>query len=211
MTKDLFIYAIALLLPLSAGMVVFQGNPYHALIMRGILGAIAALTYTILGAADVALTEALVGTLLAIMLYAVAVRSSLVMRLGILEEDMDEVSGKATPEQKANHPLTPLLEDLRLVLKKHYMRLELVPYVNWQALQRSLSEKEVHAICARSEYGDGVPGAEKRPYQTVTRIKRLYDFMGTELTSTASSLSYKVVSAPQTPHIGTSPLGEEQS
>lgn len=211
MTKDLFIYGITLLLPIAAGMVVFQANPYYALILRGILGAIAALTYTVLGAADVALTEALVGTLLAIMLYAVAVRSSLVMRLGILEEDMAEVSGKATPEQRANHSLTPLLEDLRLVLKKHYMRLELVPCVNWQALQRSLSEKEVHAICARSEYGDGVFGDEKRPYQTVTRIQRLYDFMQEELTSTVSSLSYKAVSDPQPPSIAIPQLSEERS
>ncbi len=210
MTKDLFIYAIALLLPLSAGMVVFQSNPYYALILRGILGAIAALTYTVLGAADVALTEALVGTLLAIMLYAVAVRSSLVMRLGILEEDMAEVSDKATPEQRADHPLTALLEDLRLILKQHYMRLELVPYVNWQALQRSLSEKEVHAICARSEYDDEVPGAGKQPYQTVTRIRRLYEFMDAELTSTVSSVSYKVVSDPQSPNIGTAQLSKER-
>lgn len=81
---DISLYAIVALLPLSAGMVVLQVNPYHALVIRGILGAIAALVYALLGAADVALTEALVGTMLAITLYAVAVRSSLLMRLGIL-------------------------------------------------------------------------------------------------------------------------------
>jgi putative multicomponent Na+:H+ antiporter subunit B len=68
---ELYLYAIAALLPLIASMLVFQSNPYNALILRGILGAVAALVYAILGAADVALTEALMGTLLAITLYAV--------------------------------------------------------------------------------------------------------------------------------------------
>ena len=74
---DSYIYMITALLPLAAAMLVFQVSPYHALVIRGVLGAIAALVYTVLGAPDVALTEALVGTLLAITLYAVAVRSSM--------------------------------------------------------------------------------------------------------------------------------------
>ncbi|MBD2187288.1 DUF4040 domain-containing protein [Pseudanabaena mucicola] len=83
---DGYVYAIAVLLPISASMLVFQTNPYKALVIRGILGAVSALVYTILGAADVALTEALVGAFLATMLQAVAVRSSLVLRLGVVEE-----------------------------------------------------------------------------------------------------------------------------
>jgi putative multicomponent Na+:H+ antiporter subunit B len=82
---DKYIYIIIALLPLTSLMLVFQVNPYHALVMRAILGAIAALVYVVLGAADVALTEALVGTMLAVTLYVIAVRSSLVMRLGILK------------------------------------------------------------------------------------------------------------------------------
>jgi putative multicomponent Na+:H+ antiporter subunit B len=81
---DSYIYAIVALLPITALMLVSQSNPYNALILRGILGAIAALIYAILGAADVALTEALMGTLLSISLYAIAVRSSMVVRVGIL-------------------------------------------------------------------------------------------------------------------------------
>ena len=88
MMDDAYLYIITALLPLSALMVVVQKNPYHALVIRGILGAVAALVYAVLGAADVALTEALVGTMLAITLYAVAVRSSLNMRLGLLQEDL---------------------------------------------------------------------------------------------------------------------------
>ncbi|RMF69764.1 MAG: DUF4040 domain-containing protein [Cyanobacteria bacterium J069] len=84
---DEYVYAITALLPLSAAMLVLQVNPYHALVIRGILGAVAALVYTLLGAADVALTEALVGTMLAVTLYAVAVRSSMVLRLGVLKDE----------------------------------------------------------------------------------------------------------------------------
>ena len=57
---DPYIYGIVALLPITALMLVSQANPYNALILRGILGAIAALIYSILGAADVALTEAVI-------------------------------------------------------------------------------------------------------------------------------------------------------
>ena len=83
------VLAIAVLLPIAAIMTVLQKNPYHALVVRGILGGIAALVYALFGAADVALTEALVGTMLAITLYAVAVRSSLELRLGIVGQPED--------------------------------------------------------------------------------------------------------------------------
>jgi len=45
---DGYVYAIALLLPISASMLVLQTNPYNALVLRGILGAISALIYTTL-------------------------------------------------------------------------------------------------------------------------------------------------------------------
>lgn len=72
-----YIALIVLLLPLSGALLVSQKNPFHALVIRGILGAVASLVYAILGAADVALTEALVGTMLSTTLYAIAVRSSM--------------------------------------------------------------------------------------------------------------------------------------
>ena len=58
MVNDSYLYMIVALLPLTALMLTLQVNPYHALVIRGILGAIAALVYVVLGAADVALTEA---------------------------------------------------------------------------------------------------------------------------------------------------------
>lgn len=114
---DGYVYAIAVLLPISASMLIFQTNPYNALVLRGILGALSALVYTILGAADVALTEALVGAFLATMLYAVAVRSSLVLRLGVvgevaiahdLEEELDKLN---LPSEQLEQPLNEQFDE----------------------------------------------------------------------------------------------------
>mgnify|MGYP001796015247 CR=1 FL=1 len=140
---------IALLLPLTAGMVVAQVNPYHALIVRGILGAVAALVYAFFGAADVALTEALVGTMLSITLYAIAVRSSMSMRLGVASE--------------ADVPKETLAA-LRKVLHTHHMRLELVPYDCEIALKTALERKSVHSIYLPS-------------HRLHTRIRRLHEIL----------------------------------
>ena len=76
---------ITALLPLTALLLVSQENPYQTLVLRGILGSVATLIYALLGAPDVALTEALVGTLLSTTLYAVALRSSMALRPEELE------------------------------------------------------------------------------------------------------------------------------
>ncbi|MES1024358.1 DUF4040 domain-containing protein [Gloeocapsa sp. BRSZ] len=173
--NDFYIYAIAALLPLSSCMLVFQVNPYHALVIRGILGAIAALVYAVLGAADVALTEALVGTMLAITLYAVAVRSSLVMRLGVIKEE----SSAAHEDQFGR-----ILDELRTMLRKRHMRLEVLPYTDMQALEQALIDKEVHTTCVLRSHSDA------QPYHTVTRVQRLYEIMQAELASPETSLTY---------------------
>lgn len=164
--NDLYIYAIAALLPLTGCMLIFQTNPYHALVLRGILGAIAALVYAVLGAADVGLTEALVGTMLAITLYAVAVRSSLVMRLGVLQEQLHPVTGEPRFEQ--------LLDRFRTILSKRHMRLEVFPYPDRQALEQALLDKEVHTT-----YTVQVDG-ETLLDRTVTRVQRLYEIIQAE-------------------------------
>jgi putative multicomponent Na+:H+ antiporter subunit B len=181
-TSDFYIYVIVALLPLVSAMIVFQANPYHALVIRGMLGAIAALTYSILGAADVALTEALVGTLLAITLYAIAVRSSMVMRLGVVEGD----SNPADPQFET------LIQDLRAVFSKRYMQLELVPYPNSQALKRALIDREIHATCLRPTV---LSPQASTPYHTVVRLPRLYEILKTELASPETTLAY--VDAPE--------------
>jgi putative multicomponent Na+:H+ antiporter subunit B len=180
---DGYVYAIAVLLPISASMLVSQTNPYNALVIRGILGALSALVYTILGAADVALTEALVGAFLATMLYAVAVRSSLVLRLGVVESvaiahnlEEEELNKLNLPFEQLNQQLNQLnhqmeqpeqnrdpvpssdlkklIDVLKSTFSKHYMRVELVPYPNEAELEQALTDKNVHATLHNSEHQD---------------------------------------------------------
>ncbi|MEL6881041.1 MAG: hydrogenase subunit MbhD domain-containing protein, partial [Cyanobacteria bacterium J06607_10] len=104
MTNDVYMVAIASLFPLVAILLVLQTNPYQALVIRGILGAIAALVYAMLGAADVALTEALVGTMLSITLYAIAVRSSMTLRIGIVQQQLDQQLREQLDQQPGEQP-----------------------------------------------------------------------------------------------------------
>jgi putative multicomponent Na+:H+ antiporter subunit B len=190
---DNYIYVITALLPLTASMVVFQANPYHALIIRGILGAVAALVYAVLGAADVALTEALVGTMLAVTLYVIAVRSSLVMRVGILKNEASQT--------EENESLTELIDSFKKVVSKYHLRLELVPYSNLEALEQGLSAKEIHATCIKSNSAEDeleknrlsstqLVYAVQQPYQTTIRVRRLYEIMQSELSSPEINLIY---------------------
>ncbi|MCW6051260.1 DUF4040 domain-containing protein [Microcoleus sp. A2-C5] len=197
MNDDSYIYILTALLPLAACMVVVQVNPYHALVIRGILGAIAALVYSVFGAADVALTEALMGTMLAITLYAVAVRSSLVMRLGVLEEEKVESEGdvlKVELTVESPRDFNSLMNDFRRIFNKYYLRIEVVPFTTPQALHRALMEKEIHASCVPVLDSDAAGNAETKHYQTVTRIQRLYDIMQPEISSINTSLDYKIAS-----------------
>jgi putative multicomponent Na+:H+ antiporter subunit B len=188
--NDSYVYIIIALLPLSALMLMVQVNPYHALVIRGILGAVAALVYAVLGAADVALTEALVGTMLAITLNAVAVRSSLVMRLGILEDGLPNVEDESKAKREQDSPLAQLIADLRALANKHHLRLELVPYADPQSLQRALIEKEVHVTCVQRSPHQESKSEDGQPYQTTTRVRRLYEILQTELSSPTTHLTY---------------------
>lgn len=181
--NDTYIYVITALLPLAACMVVTQVNPYHALVIRGILGAMAAMLYAILGAPDVALTEALVGTMLAITLYAVAVRSSLVLRLGVLKDELPQTDNQ--PPQSSH--FQQLLDDIGRIFRKRQMRLEVVPYPDTQALHQALMDKEVHVACVPP---DQATSEDEKPYHTTIRVKRIYDIMQSELASPTTTLTY---------------------
>lgn len=178
MNHEIYVYLIVALLPLSALILVLQVNPYNALILRGLLGAIAALVYSILGAADVALTEALVGTMLAITLYAVAVRSSLVMRLGVLKDE--------SPQTPDSTHFLQLMDKFRGILSKLHMRLELVPYSDPQTLHQALMTKEIQATCTLPEASD----LENPSYLTVTRIPRIYELLQSQLSSADTTVTY---------------------
>ncbi|BCX11118.1 MAG: hypothetical protein KatS3mg067_0056 [Thermosynechococcus sp.] len=169
---DSWLIAVTALLPLTALMLVFQANPYHALVIRGIIGAVAALLYAILGAADVALTESLVGTMLSIMLYAVAVRSSLVLRLGILASSLSTDS------------LDHLLKAIRDALAPYHLRVELIIYPTFEQLQIALRDREIHALCAE----------EKAQLLTMTRVPRLYTILKPHLTTLTELVYYPLPS-----------------
>lgn len=170
--SEIYIYAIAALLPLTAIMLVLQVNPYSALVIRGILGAIAALLYAVLGAPDVALTEALVGTMLAITLYAVAVRSSMVVRLGVLAEEEE------------NETWQHLVEELRSIVNKRHMRLELINYQKGEELHAALHDKEIHATCLHEAQD------EQPHYRIIIRSQRLYEMVETELSPPDADITY---------------------
>ena len=178
MAEDVYTVAILVLLPVTAGMLVSQDNPYHALIIRGILGAVAALVYALFGAADVALTEALVGTMLSITLYAVAVRSSMSMRLGVVETASSEF-----PAYDA------FLSSLRNHLKEKHLRLEIVPFSQLSSLQTALSNKEIHAafIGPDSQFSDDKTVS---PCCLQIRVQRLYEILQAKLSHEQVSLSF---------------------
>lgn len=188
MSEDFYAIAITALLPLTACLLVLQKNPYHALVVRGILGAIAALVYALFGAADVALTEALVGTMLSITLYAVAVRSSLNMRLGILEAD----------PQAEPAAVEPVLSALRELLRRHHMRLEPVSYKSSADLKTALANQEIHAVLsAPVSLEPSQLSSASQPAHIQTRIQRLYDIMQAELPPDIARLTYaRVITSP---------------
>ncbi|MGI8932435.1 DUF4040 domain-containing protein [Leptolyngbya sp. BC1307] len=182
MSEDFYLIAITALLPLTACLLVLQVNPYHALVVRGILGAIAALVYALFGAADVALTEALVGTMLSITLYAVAVRSSLNMKLGVLDAD-----SKAEPAT-----VKPILSALRERLRKYHMQLELVPYPSRATLSAALANREIHTALSvpLDLERERVFSSDRQISHLQTRVRRLYDIMQAELPPDMVKLTY---------------------
>jgi len=127
----------------------------------------------------------LMGTLLAITLYAVTVRSSLVLRLGVIENGIE--NDAVSDDKKTGH-FKQLIDDIRAVFKKRHMRLEVVPYATSQALQREKIEKEVHATCSPQEQLE--KSGEVQPYNTTIRVRRVYEIMETELASPGTTLTY---------------------
>jgi len=202
---DSYIYVLAALLPLAASMVIFQVNPYHALVIRGILGAVAAMVYAVLGAADVALTEALVGTLLAITLYAVAVRSSLVLRLGVLKDDLSIAEQETDSLQ--SRQFQQRLDGLRRLFDQYHMRVELVPYMSQADLQQGLINQEIHATCAQpilAQANLAQPASEPQNhpepmqlYYLTTRLRRIHEILQTEWMSSTTLIDINAAESRQ--------------
>ena len=160
--NDIYIYIIVALLPLSSVMLMFEVNPYNALVIRGILGAIAVLVYVVLGAADVALTEALMGTMLAVSLYIIAVRSSLVVRIGILN----------TVDEENDQSFIDLTKHIQDAIKQYYLRLELVHFTSQAELEKALQEKELHGICLENSDRQSDNDSQNK-YELNIRVKKI--------------------------------------
>jgi len=127
------------LLPVTALLTVVQTRPFYALISRGMMGAVAALIYAVMGAPDVALTEALMGTLLTILLYLIAVRSSMVIKVGWLADAIEET---APPESSCN----PLFEPIRRCCRHHSLETEFVRFTDSSHLEADLDRGRIQAV-----------------------------------------------------------------
>jgi putative multicomponent Na+:H+ antiporter subunit B len=126
---------IAALLPLTAVFAVVQTRPWFALLSRGMMGVVAVLFYAVMGAPDVALTEALVGTLLTVILFAIAVRSSLAVRVGILD----------------NHDEPPKENVLRTFCRSQQLYLRWTTFPTEKELAAALKAGRVDAVCATAD------------------------------------------------------------
>jgi len=213
MTDELYLIAITALLPLTALMVVLQVNPYQALVLRGILGAIAALTYALFGAADVALTEALVGTMLSITLYAVAVRSSMEMRLGWVQppapvlpdleaSDSDlELSNPIPEAESVADPTdaacletgilsgsvpTALDETLVATLRKILKS----HHLRLEVLAYPSAEALQIALETKRIHTALLPSEQQGSYQLQTRVKRLHEILNNSLPASVTEVDY---------------------
>lgn len=85
---DLLLLLVALLLPLTALFVIWEGPFLNAVVARGLFGLVAALVYALMGAPDVALVEVLMGALLVTLLYVVVFNRSREVRVGLLDESV---------------------------------------------------------------------------------------------------------------------------
>ena len=81
-------------IPLIGLALVRCDDPWKALVLRSSLGGFASLLFATYGAVDVAVTEALVGTLLSTLLYTVAIKSTTTFRL------LQQPEAEMGPEQE---------------------------------------------------------------------------------------------------------------
>lgn len=131
--------AFVALLPVTALATVIQKRPLHAILARGMLGVSAALVYGMLGAPDVALTEALMGTLLTLLLYLVAVRSAMTVKIGWFPGSSDgSISAKGACDRA--------FESLRSCCHDRGMELELIQFKNRTETTKALFKGRIHGM-----------------------------------------------------------------
>jgi putative multicomponent Na+:H+ antiporter subunit B len=117
-------------IPLIGLALVRCDDPWKALVLRSSLGGFASLLFATYGAVDVAVTEALVGTLLSTLLYAVAIKSTTTFRL------LQHPQASMAPEQE---------QQLRRLLSMVGLRLELI------GIAPSSATGDLHAAFIRND------------------------------------------------------------
>ena len=83
--RDILVVGTVLLIPVLALFTLREQHLLHAIIGRGMLGIAAAAAYALMGAPDVAVTEALMGAMLVTLLYVVVFSSTGKFRVGYVE------------------------------------------------------------------------------------------------------------------------------
>jgi putative multicomponent Na+:H+ antiporter subunit B len=145
--NDWVLAGFVALLPITALATVLQKRPLHAILARGMMGASAALIYGMMGAPDVALTEALMGTLLTVLLYLIAVRSAMTAKIGWLSGS----SGEAIPARDA---CDKAFETLRTCCHRQGMEMELIEFERRTEMRKALLKGRIHGMIVALPGGD---------------------------------------------------------
>jgi len=137
--NQIMLVGVVSLLPLTALITVLQKQPFYAVISRGTLGAVAALMFAVLGAPDVALTEALMGTLLTILLYLIAVRSSMMVKVGWSE-------GAEADASRTASTCAVMFDPVRRCCRKHFLEPEFIRFDDPTVMHEALRQGKLDAV-----------------------------------------------------------------
>ena len=97
-SSDLLVIGAAAFIPILSVLTLREGHILHAIIGRGMLGIAAAIAYALMGAPDVAVTEALMGAFLVTLLYVVVFSTAGELRVGYVETPDLVYTGEGEPE-----------------------------------------------------------------------------------------------------------------
>jgi putative multicomponent Na+:H+ antiporter subunit B len=129
--SDILVIGTSMLIPVLAVLTLREQHLLHAIIGKGMLGIAAAAAYAMMGAPDVAVTEALMGALLVTLLYVVVFSSTGRFRVGYVELSPLVQKGVEGPEGF-------LIELLRDFGRASGIRPDFIPFDNRESLKGAL-------------------------------------------------------------------------
>ena len=176
-SSDMLVIGAAALIPILSILTLREGHILHAIIGRGMLGMAAAIAYALMGAPDVAVTEALMGAFLVTLLYVVVFSTAGEFRVGYVETPVLVYKGEKRPEGS----LVDLLADfgktagiqpnfipfesretLLEAVREGYMDLGIGPFVLPLDESSDYSTLPVMKMTAAAEKGVDIEFAENR-------------------------------------------------